>query len=245
MENVENCSWEEVKNALETGALRASNSSVKKVILRAFREGKLVEIDNGYIDKHTMLPQKFSLDRNIRIVPAGSTVRTGAYIAPGVVIMPPSYVNVGAYVDEGTMIDSHVLVGSCAQIGKRVHLSAAVQIGGVLEPIGDRPVTIEDDAFIGAGAIIVEGILIKKRAVIAPGVVLSKSLRIYDLVNEVVLERGAAVPEGAVVVAGVRAPNCSNNNWAKAQGIYLQTPVIVKYRDEKSDASLTLEEALR
>lgn len=253
--DVENFSWEKVKSMLENGSLRATNISVKKVILRAFREGNLVEVADGYIDKHTMLPQQFSLDRKVRIAPTGSTVRGGAYIAPGVVIMPPSYVNVGAYVDEGTMIDSHVLVGSCAQIGKRVHLSAGVQIGGVLEPIGNRPVIIEDDAFVGAGAIIVEGIMVKKRAVIAPGVILSKSLRIYDMVNEVILEKGAAVPEGAVVVVGVRAINSSssgisiNNNkkssWITDNGLLLQTPIIIKYRDEKSDASLVLEDDLR
>ncbi|MBF0359769.1 MAG: 2,3,4,5-tetrahydropyridine-2,6-dicarboxylate N-succinyltransferase [Oligoflexia bacterium] len=243
--DVEKYSWDKVKDALERGVLRATNISVKKVILRAFREGNLVEI-NGYIDKHTMLPQKFTLasDRKVRIVPYGSAARGGAYIATGVVIMPPSYVNVGAYVDEGTMIDSHVLVGSCAQIGKRVHLSAGVQIGGVLEPIGNRPVIIEDDVFIGAGSVIVEGILVKRRAVIAPGVILSKGLRIYDLVNEVVLERGAAVPEGAVVVPGVRAIS-NEKSWATQNGLYLQTPIIVKYRDQKSDASLTLEDALR
>jgi 2,3,4,5-tetrahydropyridine-2-carboxylate N-succinyltransferase len=156
--------------------------------------------------------------------------------------MPPAYVNVGAYVDEGSMIDSHALVGSCAQIGKNVHLSAGVQIGGVLEPVGMNPVIIEDDCFIGAGVVIVEGILVRTKAVIAPGVTLSKSIPVYDAVNEEVRERGSEIPEGAVVIPGTRP---MKGEWAEKEGLSMACPIIVKYRDEGSNASLELEEALR
>jgi 2,3,4,5-tetrahydropyridine-2-carboxylate N-succinyltransferase len=156
--------------------------------------------------------------------------------------MPPSYINVGAFVDEGTMVDSHVLVGSCAQIGKRVHLSAGVQIGGVLEPVGQTPVVIEDEAFIGADCIIVEGIRIGRRAVLAPGLVLSRGVSVYDAVNERILDRGAAIPENAVVVPGARPLTSA---WAASKGLSVHCPVIIKYRDLKSNASLVLEEALR
>lgn len=156
--------------------------------------------------------------------------------------MPPAYVNIGAYVDEGTMVDSHALVGSCAQIGKNVHLSAGVQIGGVLEPVGLSPVVIEDDCFIGAGSVIVEGILVKKGAVIAPGVTLSKSVPVYDCVTEKMLGKGAPIPEGAVVVPGTRP---ISNDWGKSQGLSVSCPIIIKYRDEGSNASLELEDALR
>jgi 2,3,4,5-tetrahydropyridine-2-carboxylate N-succinyltransferase len=190
------------------------------------------------------MPQTFNVERGIRLVPGGTSVRRGSYIAKGVIIMPPSYVNVGAYVDEGTMIDSHVLIGSCAQIGKKVHLSTAVQIGGVLEPIGAAPVIIEDEAFIGAGAIIVEGIQVKRRAVIAPGVILSKGIPVYDLVNKRILAKGEPIPENAIVVPGNR-PVRSDNTWAQELGLTLQCAIIVKYRDEKSEASLVLEDFLR
>jgi 2,3,4,5-tetrahydropyridine-2-carboxylate N-succinyltransferase len=156
--------------------------------------------------------------------------------------MPPAYINVGAYVGEGSMVDSHALVGSCAQIGKGVHLSAAVQLGGVLEPIGMNPVIIEDECFIGAGVSIVEGILVQKRAIIAPGVILSKSIPVYDAVNEEIRPRGAAIPEGAVVIPGARP---MKGNWASSQGLSMQCPIIVKYRDESTDASTELEQALR
>jgi 2,3,4,5-tetrahydropyridine-2-carboxylate N-succinyltransferase len=165
--------WEKTLNDLEAGRVRSANFidgawvanlEVKTQILEAFKAGVLKE-ENGFVDKHNLMPQTFNVERGIRLVPGGTSVRRGSYIAKGVIIMPPSYVNVGAYVDEGTMIDSHVLIGSCAQIGKKVHLSTAVQIGGVLEPIGAAPVIIEDEAFIGAGAIIVEGIQVKRRAV--------------------------------------------------------------------------------
>lgn len=244
--------WQEIFQKLESGELRSAekkdgrwqaNTMVKEGILAAFKAGEMVEV-NGFTDKHNVLPQKFSVDRKVRIAPGGSTVRHGAYIAPGVVIMNPAFVNVGAYVDEGTMIDSHALVGSCAQIGKRVHLSAAVQIGGVLEPVGLAPVIVEDDAFIGAGAVIVEGIQVLRRAVIAPGVVLSKSVPVYDCVHQKLRGKGEPIPENAVVVPGTRPFN-SNQAWAREQGLQLSCAIIIKYRDEKSDASLVLEEFLR
>lgn len=245
-------SWEKVLNDLEAGRVRSAefingkwvaNTEVKQMILEAFKAGSLKE-ENGFIDKHNLMPQSFRLEQGIRIVPGGTSVRRGAHVAKGVIIMPPSYINVGAFVDEGTMVDSHVLVGSCAQIGKRVHLSAAVQIGGVLEPVGAAPVIIEDEAFIGAGAVIVEGIVVKKRAVIAPGVILSKGIPIYDIVNGRILEKGEPIPEGAVVVAGNR-PVKSDNTWGAALGLTMQCAIIVKYRDEKSETSLVLEDFLR
>ncbi|MEC7183997.1 MAG: 2,3,4,5-tetrahydropyridine-2,6-dicarboxylate N-succinyltransferase [Bdellovibrionota bacterium] len=244
--------WKTVIEKLETGELRSAekvegkwvaNTAVKEMILEAFKAGHLVE-ESGFVDKHNLMPQSFTPQRNIRLVPGGSSVRSGAYVASGVIIMPPSYINIGAYVDEGTMVDSHALVGSCAQIGKRVHLSAGVQIGGVLEPIGLTPVIIEDDAFIGAGSVIVEGIQIGPRAVIAPGVSLSKGVPIYDCINERLLEKGAPIPANAVVVPGSRPIN-SKNPWAKEQGLALNCALIIKYRDEKSDASLELESLLR
>lgn len=246
--------WKEILDKLETGELRSANKTengweanveVKQGILAAFKAGQNTQysgVYDGFVDKDNLPPRYFEPEDGVRLVPGGSSVRRGAYVAPGVIIMPPAYVNVGAYVDEGSMVDSHALVGSCAQIGKNVHLSAGVQIGGVLEPIGMNPVIIENDCFIGAGAVIVEGLLIKSRAVIAPGVVLSKSIPVYDLVNETVLERGADIPEGAVVVPGTRP---INNEWAKDQNLSMACPVIVKYRDAGSDASLELEDALR
>jgi len=244
--------WENTLNELEKGNIRAAykdngvwkvNLDVKRAILDAFKAGELIEFE-GFVDKHNLLPQKFIPQNNIRLVPGGSSVRKGAYVSSGVIIMPPAYINIGAYVDQGSMVDSHCLVGSCAQIGKNVHLSAGVQIGGVLEPIGEKPVIIEDDAFIGAGSILVEGIQIGRKAVIAPGVVLSKSVPIYDLVNERVLERGEAIPENAVVIPGTR-PVKKEYEWAHSQGLSLNCALIVKYRDEKSDASLELEQFLR
>lgn len=235
---------------LELGKIRVAeltsegwkiNIEVKKRILEIFSSSKLAEMSGGFLDKEPLTTRSFKVEDNIRFVPGGSSVRAGAFIAKNVVIMPPSYVNIGAYVDEATMIDSHVLVGSCAQIGKRVHLSAAVQIGGVLEPIGNRPVIIEDDCFIGAGVTIVEGVLVRKGAVLAPGSVLSASIPIYDNVNNVII-RGE-VPENAVVVPGTR--NISNNAFAKENGLALSCAIIVKYRDEKTNASLELENILR
>lgn len=245
--------YTDVLDQLEEGSVRAAilshggeweaNTKVKSAILAAFKEGRLVE-GPGFVDKHNLLPRSFEINQGVRIVPGGSAIRRGAHIAPGVIVMPPSYVNVGAYVDSGSMIDSHVLVGSCAQVGKNVHLSAGVQIGGVLEPIGQAPVIIEDDVFVGAGAVIVEGILVKRRAVIAPGVILSRGVAIYDAVHERILERGAHVPEGAVVVPGTRPPG-EAYTWAREMGLGLSCPIIIKYRDDKSDRALSLEEALR
>lgn len=242
--------WKEILQQLEQGILRVAtktdsgwevNHEVKQAILAAFKAGENVKLDNGFIDKHNLPPRKFELEHKVRLVPGGSAVRHGAYVAPNVVIMPPSYINVGAYVDSGTMVDSHVLVGSCAQIGKNVHLSAAVQIGGVLEPIGAKPTIIEDDVFVGAGAIIVEGIVVQERTVIAPGVVLSKSIPIYDCVNETVIRDGI-IPPGVVVISGTRPPS---NSWAKDQNLNIACPIIIKTRDGKSDASLELEQLLR
>jgi len=244
--------WQNILNALETGEVRSAykngtkwvaNPEVKQEILNAFKAGHLVEY-NGFVDKHNLLPQTFTVENNVRMVPGGTAVRKGSYVAPGVIIMPPSYINIGAYVDEGTMIDSHVLVGSCAQIGKRVHLSAGVQIGGVLEPIGQTPVIVEDDAFIGAGCVIVEGILVQSKAVLAPGVILSRGIPVYDCVNERILERGEPIPERAVVVSGTR-PVGIRNKWATDQGLQMRCALIVKYRDADSDTSLELESVLR
>lgn len=249
--------WQEVLEKLQTGELRAAekvdgkwqaNVDVKKGILEAFKAGENISCEsigyNGFVDKHNLPVQTFSPENKVRMVPGGSSVRAGSYVASGVIIMPPAYVNIGAYIDSGTMVDSHALVGSCAQIGKNVHLSAGVQIGGVLEPVGLAPVIIEDNAFIGAGVIIVEGVQVLSGAVIAPGVALSKSVPIYDCVNERLLERGEPIPERAVVVPGSR-PISSKLPWAKDLGLNLQCAVIVKYRDENSDASLELEEFLR
>ena len=236
---------------LEKGVLRAAeptstgewkvNTEVKQKILEVFRAGHLAQLGE-FVDKHNLPKREFIPEDKVRLVPGGSSVRRGAFIAQNVVIMPPSYINIGAFVDEGTMVDSHVLVGSCAQIGKRVHLSAGVQIGGVLEPIGQAPVIIEDDAFIGANVVVVEGIRVGKRAVLAPGVILSKAVPVYDLVHERILPRGSSIPEGAVLVPGSRA---ITSPWAAGQKLQVSCPIIVKYRDEKSDASLVLESTLR
>ncbi len=247
-------SWETILSQLEEGTIRAAepdgdtwkaNIAVKKAILEAFRVGKNVSyngIYEGFVDKQNLPPRMFNTEHGVRLVPGGSSVRRGAFVAQSVIIMPPAYINIGAFVDEGAMVDSHALVGSCAQIGKNVHLSAGVQVGGVLEPVGLSPVVIEDDCFIGAGSVIVEGILVKKGAVIAPGVTLSKSVPVYDCVNEKLLGKGAPIPERAVVIPGTRPINSS---WAKDHGLSALCPVIIKYRDEGSDASLELESALR
>jgi 2,3,4,5-tetrahydropyridine-2,6-dicarboxylate N-succinyltransferase len=246
--------WKETLDLLEKGEIRAAspegagwkaNVEVKNAILEAFKAGVNEEYEGayeGFVDKNNLPPRRFKVAHEVRMVPGGSSVRRGSYVAKGVIIMPPAYINIGAYVDEGSMIDSHALVGSCAQVGKNVHLSAGVQIGGVLEPVGLSPVVIEDDCFIGAGAVIVEGILIRKRAVIAPGVVLSKSVPVYDCVNEKKLGKGAAIPEGAVVVPGSRP---AGSEWAAKNGLSVFCALIIKYRDEGSDASLELEDALR
>jgi 2,3,4,5-tetrahydropyridine-2-carboxylate N-succinyltransferase len=238
--------------SLESGDIRAANkvndkwfvnTKVKEDILKAFKDGKLTEMD-GFVDKHNIPARNFTKEDGVRLVPGGSSVRTGSYVASGVIIMPPAYINIGAYVDEGTMVDSHALVGSCAQIGKNVHLSAGVQIGGVLEPIGMNPVIIEDNCFIGAGAVIVEGIQVNKNAVIAPGVILSAGTPVYDCINEKVFSAKEGIPENAVVIPGTRPVN-KTLSWANEMNINLQCAVIIKYRDDKTDGALELESYLR
>ncbi len=244
--------WKTVLDKLESGEIRSANkvdgkwvanTDVKQGILEAFKAGELSQLGE-FVDKHNIPAREFTPKDGIRIVPGGSSVRRGSYVASGVIIMPPAYINIGAYVDESTMVDSHALVGSCAQIGKRVHLSAAVQIGGVLEPIGMSPVIIEDDAFIGAGAVIVEGVQVGKRAIIAPGVTLSKAVPVYDCVKERLLTKEEGIPEGAVVVPGTRPVN-SKLTWARENNLQINCALIVKYRDANSDASVELEDFLR
>ena len=243
---------------LEAGKIRVAekvdgewkvNSWIKEMILTGFRLGKLTDMSEGglsFIDKDTIPARRFTVEDRVRIVPGGSSVRRGAYLAPSVIMMPPAYVNIGAYVDEGSMIDSHALVGSCAQVGKNVHIAAAAQIGGVLEPVGALPVIIEDNVFIGGNCGIYEGTIVRERAVIGTGVIINASTSIYDAVHGNWIkanENGQiTVPPGAVVVAGSR-PVCKGPG--KEEGIHLYCPVIVKYRDEKTDASVSLEEFLR
>ena len=245
--------------AMEQGGLRTASKQedgrwkvdprVKKAILMGFRLGQLTQMGDtslSFVDKDTFPIRHFSTADRIRLVPGGSSVRRGAFLAPTVTMMPPAYINVGAYVDEGTMVDSHALVGSCAQIGKRVHLSAAAQVGGVLEPIGAMPVIIEDDAFIGGNTGIYEGTLIRQRAVIAAGVVLTGSSRVYDLVNETVISAKPGepleIPAGAVVVPGSRP---AKGDFAQANGLMVSAAVIIKYRDDKTDSKAALEDDLR
>jgi 2,3,4,5-tetrahydropyridine-2,6-dicarboxylate N-succinyltransferase len=226
------------------------NIWVKQGILLGFRLGELSESAQdaslSFVDKDTFPARKFSVRDRVRIVPGGSSVRLGAYVAPTVICMPPMFINVGAYVDEGTMIDSHALVGSCAQIGKRVHLSAAAQIGGVLEPINSVPVVIEDDVLIGGNCGIYEGTLVRARAVLGAGTILTASTPLYDIVRGEVYrateEKTLEVPENAVVVPGSRA---LRHGKAAEWDLSLYTPVIVKYRDEKTDQRIELEEWLR
>lgn len=222
---------------------------VKQGILAAFRIGNLAEFASGslsFVDKDTIPNRRFRKDDGIRIVPGGSSIRRGAHVARGVVVMPPAYVNIGAFVDEGAMIDSHALVGSCAQVGKRVHLSAAAQIGGVLEPVGSVPVVIEDDVIVGGNSGIYEGTIVRSRAVIGAGVVLTGSTPIYDAVRGQIYRRTAErpleIPFGAVVIPGSRP---MKGEFAAMHSLHLATPVIVKYRDEKTDTATLLEEALR
>lgn len=246
---------------MEAGLLRAARpvdggwevvTSVKRGVLLGFRLGAITQMGGAdpfisFSDKHTYPPQALPLvERQIRMVPGGSSVRRGAYVAARVTIMPPAFINVGAYVGEGTMVDSHALVGSCAQIGARVHLSAAAQIGGVLEPVGQLPVIIEDDVLIGGNTGIFEGVRIGRGAVIAAGVVLTGSTPVYDLVKgEVLRSVGGApvmIPAGAVVVPGSRP---ASGEFAREHGLQISTPLIVKYRDASTDARTALEEALR
>ena len=247
------------RQALTRGELRAAekrdgrwqaNAWVKQGILLGFRLGVNEETSAGdsftFVDKNTFPVQPFSAANGVRIVPGGSTVREGAYLAPGVICMPPMYVNVGAYVDEGTMVDSHALVGSCAQIGKRVHLSAASQVGGVLEPINATPVVIEDDVLVGGNCGIYEGTQVLRRAVLGSGVILTRSTPLFDTVRGEILrateDAPLTVPEGAVVVAGARA---ITKGKAAEWGLSVYTPVIIKYRDDKTDKGVELEDLLR
>jgi len=251
----------ELLQALEDGEIRAAERGkdgvwravpwVKRGILLGFRMGLIIEqTPSGaplqFLDKNTYPIRRFSAADRVRIVPGGSSIRDGAYIAPGVVCMPPMFVNAGAYVDEGTMIDSHALVGSGAQIGKRVHISAAAQIGGVLEPAGAIPVIVEDDVIIGGNCGIYEGTIVRERAVLASGTIITGSTPVFDLVREKVYRRSAdaplEIPAGAVVVPGSRA---IKSDKAREWGLSLYAPIIVKYRDEKTDAATQLEEALR
>ena len=244
-------------DALESGEIRAAqrqtdgrwvpNRAVKEAILEAFRLGVDLETSAGplaFRDKDTLPPRR--PPKGVRVVPGGTAIRRGAYLARGVIVAPPAWINVGAYVDEGSLVDSHALVGSCAQIGRRVHLSAAAQIGGVLEPVGAVPVVIEDDVFVGGGAGVYEGVCVRSRAVLAAGTILTSSSVVFDLVDEREI-RGTAdapltIPEGAVVVPGTRG---ASGEWARARGLALAAPVIVKYRDAKTDAKTALESALR
>ncbi len=240
----------EVRSAIPEGNDWKVNTWVKKGILLGFRIGLLTEYSTDelfqYFDKHTLRLKTFELQDNVRIVPGGSSIRDGAYVAKGVILMPPAYINIGAYVDEGTMIDSHALIGSCAQVGKRVHISAAAQIGGVLEPIGAMPVIIENDVMVGGNCGIYEGTIVKKGSVLASGVIITGSTPIYDAVKNQyyrkTYETPLIVPENAVVVPGSRP---ISSEWGKINGISVYTPVIVKYRDDKTDASTALEESLR
>jgi len=254
--------FEELRTALERGEVRAAepdaslslgwrvNAWVKRGILLGFRLGETVAIDGGealgFVDKSTFLARRFSVADGVRVVPGGSSVRGGAFVARGVILAPPSFVNMGAYVDEGTMVDSHALVGSCAQIGKRVHLSAAAQIGGVLEPVNASPVVIEDDVLVGGNTGVYEGTIVRRRAVLAAGTILTRGTPVYDLargeVYRAIGDLPLVIPEGAVVVPGSRAITKGKGaEW----GLSVATPVIVKYRDEKTELSLALEDLLR
>ncbi len=250
----ETIDWQSLFDDLESGSKRAASpqgdhwvvhEEVKKGILAAFKAGQNTDysgIYEGFVDKDNLPPRMMNVSDGVRMVPGGSSIRRGAYVAKGVIMMPPSYINVGAYVDEGSMVDSHVLVGSCAQVGKRVHLSAGVQLGGVLEPIGMAPVIIEDDCFLGANVVVVEGIRVRRGAVLAPGLILSKAVPVFDLVHGRRLEPGADIPENAVIVPGSRPVL---EGWGADQGLSMSTPLLVKYRDEGSDAALALEQSLR
>ena len=251
--------FEQFRDALTTGEIRAAekkdghwqvNIWVKQGILLGFRLGELAQMSSGecfsFVDKDTFPARKFTPADRVRVVPGGSSVRTGAYVAASVIGMPPMYINVGAYVDEGTMIDSHALVGSCAQIGKRVHVSAAAQIGGVLEPVNAAPVIIEDDVLVGGNCGVYEGTIVKRGAVLGTGTILNRSTPVYDLVREQVYratdDQPLVIPEQAVVVAGSRPVQ---RGKGKEWGLSLYTPVIVKYRDEGTDARVQLEDLLR
>src|SRR5438093_6156554 len=249
----------EFRAQLTQGKIRAAekidgqwrvNVWVKQGILLGFRLGQISEMGNSsglsFVDKDTFPARRFAVSDRVRVVPGGSSIRDGAYVAPSVICMPPMFINVGAYVDEGSMVDSHALVGSCAQIGKRVHLSAAAQIGGVLEPPGALPVIIEDEAFVGGNCGVYEGVIVQARAVLAPGVILTGGTTVFDLVRGQTYRKSAEtplmIPSGAVVVPGSRP---ATGDFAAKHHVSVYAPVIVKYRDEKTDAATTLEDGLR
>ena len=252
--------FEEFKSALNRGEVRAAekdgdgkwqvNSWVKQGLLLGFRMGAITDMSTGesfkFFDKDTYPGRPTKMGDGVRLVPGGSTIRDGAYIASGVVCMPPMFVNAGAYVDAGTMIDSHALVGSCAQIGKRVHISAAAQIGGVLEPVGAMPVIVEDDVLVGGNCGVYEGTIVRERAVLGSGTILTGSTPVYDLVRGEIYQRAAdgplEIPAGAVVVPGARAVT---NERGRSWGLSLYAAIIVKYRDEKTDTAVRLEDYLR
>lgn len=250
---------EDFLHALNKGVVRAATCDesgtwtvhqwVKQGILMLFKVGVLKDMSMSgmpFFDKHTIPLKSISIQDNVRLVPGGSAIRTGSYIAPGVICMPPMYINIGAYVDSGTMVDSHALVGTCAQIGKNVHISAAAQIGGVLEPAGARPVIIEDNVMIGGNCGVYEGVLIRNRAVLGTGVLLNASTHVYDLVHGIIIRpkpgEPLEIPANAVVIPGSRSIDSS---FGREQGLSISTPLIVKYRDEKTDAKTALEDALR
>lgn len=253
--------YEDFKAALRRGEIRSAekdtngnwhaNAWVKQGILLGFRMGKMVEMSKPtetlqFFDKDTFPLRPMTLEDGVRIVMGGSAIRDGSYVAPSVVVVPPAYINVGAYVDEGTMVDSHALVGSCAQIGKRVHLSAAAQIGGVLEPVGAVPVIIEDDVLVGGNTGVYEGTIVREGAVLASGVILTRSTPLFDMVNGTIIksdgDKPLEIPAGAVVVQGSRAVT---SGFGKENGLSVYCPIIVKYRDEKTDTSTKLEDYLR
>lgn len=253
--------YEIFKIALRRGEIRSAekgsdgnwhaNAWVKQGILLGFRMGKMVEMSKPtetlqFFDKDTFPLRPMTLDDGVRIVMGGSAIRDGCYVAPSVVVVPPAYINVGSYVDEGTMVDSHALVGSCAQIGKRVHLSAAAQIGGVLEPVGAVPVIIEDDVLVGGNTGVYEGTIVREGAVLASGVILTRSTPVFDLPNGRIIksdgDKPLEIPAGAVVVQGSRAVS---SGFGKENGLSIYCPIIVKYRDGKTDASTKLEDYLR
>lgn len=250
--------FNEVLAALEAGELRVAektggewkvNTWVKEVILAGFRLGKITDMSAGqfpFFDKDTYPVRGFRQEDGVRIVPGGTSIRRGAYLAPGAIVMPPSYINVGAYVGEGTMVDSHVTIGSCAQVGRHIHISAATQIGGVLEPAGAMPTIIEDGAFVGGNCGIYEGTIVREQAVIASGVIITASTALYDATTGEFVPRNAdgrvVVPHGAVVVSGSRPVS---KGPGAGSGVSLYCPVIVKYRDDKTSGSVSLEELLR
>jgi 2,3,4,5-tetrahydropyridine-2-carboxylate N-succinyltransferase len=259
-ESTARAAFEELRTGLNRGTIRAAeknadgqwrvNSWVKTGILLGFRLGKVGPVNTGstfnFFDNDTYPTKHFELADRVRIVPGGTSVRDGCFLAPGTVLIPPAWINVGAYVDEGTMVDSHALVGSCAQVGKRVHLSAAAQIGGVLEPVGALPVIIEDDVLVGGNSGVYEGTIVRERAVLAPGTLLTGGTVVYDLVKNATYRRNGdqplEIPAGAVVVPGSRPVS---SGIGREMGLSLYAPVIVKYRDAKTDTAVQLEELMR